>query len=110
MTTYDDPEVNALMARVELVSDDSVATLCCVIETELSDGTRAIEDLRMTASDYAYGWDETVALIRRIGAESGVPQRAYDLIEAFCRDLPAGSIAMVLDAFSELDKLDAAAE
>ena len=110
MTTYDDPEVNALMARVELVSDDSVATLCCVIETELSDGTRAIEDLRMTASDYAYGWDETVALIRRIGAESGVPQPAYDLIEAFCRDLPAGSIAMVLDAFSELDKLDAAAE
>ncbi|WP_375593239.1 MmgE/PrpD family protein [Algihabitans albus] len=110
MTTYDDPEVNALMARVELVSDNSVATLCCVIETELSDGTRAIEDLRMTASDYAYGWDETVALIRRIGAESDVPQRAYDLIEAFCRDLPAGSIAMVLDAFSELDKLDAAAE
>ena len=110
MTTYDDPEVNALMERVELVSDDRVATLCCTIETELSDGTRALEELSMTASDYAYGWDETVALIRRIGAESGVPRRAYDLIEAFCRDLPAGSIAMVLDAFSELDNLDAAAD
>lgn len=110
MTTYDDPDVNALMARIELVSDDSVTTLCCVIEAELSDGSRAIEDLRMTASDYAYGWDQTVALIRRIGAESGVPPRSYDLIEAFCRDLPAGSIAMVLAAFSELDNLDAAAE
>ncbi|MDX5360222.1 MAG: MmgE/PrpD family protein [Alphaproteobacteria bacterium] len=110
MTTYDDAAVNALEARVELVSDDSVPTLCCVIEVERADGTREVEDLKMTAKDYAYSWDETSALARRVGAESGVPPAAYDAIERFCRELPGGSIRTVLGAFAELDNIPAAAE
>lgn len=110
MTTYDDPEVNRLVGSVTLVTDAEVPTLSCVIEATLADGERIVEDLRMTARDYAYGWDDTSALIRRIGAETGVPASAYDRLEAFCRDLPGGSIATVLDAFAELDTLPAAAE
>lgn len=110
MTTYDDADVNRLVGRVTLVTDPSVATLSCVIEATLADGGREVEDLRMTAKDYAYGWDETTALVRRIGAETGVPAAAYDRLERFCRGLPAGGIGEVLGAFAMLDTLRAAAE
>lgn len=110
MTTYDDPDVNRLVGGVTLVTDPGVATLSCVIEATLQDGGREVEDLRMTAKDYAYGWDETTALIRRIGAETGVPDAAYDRLERFCRGLPGGGIAEVLGAFAMLDTLRAAAE
>ncbi len=110
MTTYDDAEVNRLVGGVTLVTDASVPTLSCVIEATLADGRVVVEDLRMTARDYAYGWDDTAALARRVGAESGVPAAAYDRLEAFCRDLPGGSIGQVLAAFAELDTVRAAAE
>ena len=35
MTTYGDPEVNALVERIDLVPDEGVAQLCCTIEAEL---------------------------------------------------------------------------
>ena len=38
MTTYDDPAVNDLIARVELVSDPSIPILSAVIEAETADG------------------------------------------------------------------------
>jgi len=110
MTTYDDADVNRLVGRVTLVTDASVPTLSCIIEATLADGGREVEDLRMTAKDYAYGWDATSALIRRVGAETGVPAAAYDRLEGFCRGLPAGGIAEVLGAFAMLDTLRLAAE
>ncbi len=110
MTAYDDPGVKGLVERVELLSDEGVSILCCVIEAELEDGRRLVEDLIMTARDYAYGWEETAALARRIGAESGVPEGAYDALEAFCRDLPGGSIEQVIGAFRQLESVRAAAE
>src|SRR3546814_11083643 len=64
----------------------------------------------MTARDYADGWDETSALIRRTGAETGVAEAAYDRLEAFCRGLPEGSICEVLSAFAMPDMSRAAAE
>lgn len=110
MTTYDDAGVQGLIERVALVSDPGVQTLCCVVDAELEDGRRIVEDLVMTARDYAYGWEETAALSRRVGAESGVPESAYDALEDFCRRLPEGSIGEVIGAFRQLDSLKAAAE
>src|SRR3546814_15825788 len=109
MTTYDDAAVNRLVGSVTLVTDPDVPTLSCIVEATLSDGTTVVEDLRMTARDYAYGWDETSALIRRIGAETGVADAAYARLEAFCSGLPGGSIGAVLDAFAMLGMSRAAA-
>ncbi len=110
MTAYEDAGVKGLIERVELVPDESVNTLCCIIEAELEDGRRLVEDLVMTARDYAYSWEETAALARRIGAESGVPESAYEALEGFCRDLPASNIGQVIGAFGQLDNVRAAAE
>jgi 2-methylcitrate dehydratase PrpD len=104
MTTYDDAEVNALAGRIELVSDESVNVLSCVIEAETVDGARVVQDQRMTVADFSYDWDTDSKLVRRIGAETGVPAAAYDRVEAFCREPERAGIAAVLAAFAMLPR------
>jgi 2-methylcitrate dehydratase PrpD len=102
MTTYDDPEIHGLMERLSVKADAAVPTLCAVIEVTLADGSRLVQDQRMTTDDYAYDRARVSALVRRIGAEEGVPAAAYDRLEAFVAALPNASIASVLDAFALL--------
>jgi 2-methylcitrate dehydratase PrpD len=104
MTTYDDAEVNALSERIELVTDESVPVLSCVIEAETADGARLVQDQRMTVADFAYDWDTASRLVRRIGAETGVPLAAYDRIESFARAPERSGIAAVLEAFAMLSQ------
>ncbi len=104
MTTYDDADVNALTDRIDLVTDDSVPVLSCVIEAETADGARVVQDQRMTVADFSYDWETDSKLVRRIGAETGVPAAAYDRIEVFCRDPQRLGIAAVLDAFAMLPR------
>ncbi len=109
MTTYDDAEVNALMARIEPVPDEAVARLCCVIEAETDTGQTVTQDQPMTTEDYNYDWDGVLDLIHRVGAESGVPDAAYERIAGFAQALPGSSLADVLDAFALLSPAPAAA-
>lgn len=102
MTTYDDAEVNHFAQRIDLVTDASVNVLSCVIEVETADGERLVQDQRMTTADFAYDWDTDSQLVRRIGAETGVPAAAYDRIEAFAREPQRAGIAAVLEAFAML--------
>lgn len=104
MTTYDDAEVNALGSRIELVTDESVPVLSCVIEAETADGAQLVQDQRMTVADFSYDWDTTSRMVRRIGVETGVPPRAYELIEAFARAPEQAGVAAVLEAFALLAK------
>ena len=102
MTTYDDPAVNALVGRIDLVPDERIARLSCIIETTLEDGRVIIQEQPMTTADFAYDRATVSALVRRIGAEQGVPAAAYDLIEGFVSKLPNGTIDDVLNAFRQL--------
>jgi 2-methylcitrate dehydratase PrpD len=104
MTTYDDAEVNALGSRIELVTDASVPVLSCVIEAATADGAQLVQDQRMTVADFSYDWDTTSRMVRRIGVETGVPPRAYELIEAFARAPEQAGVAAVLEAFALLAK------
>ncbi len=108
MTVYDDVEVNALIERINLISDPSVATLCCTIEIDMTDGAHLVQEQNMTFADYSFDRPQVSALIRRIGDESGVPAAAYDRLEDFAERLPEGDIGQVLEAFSELQYLQAA--
>jgi 2-methylcitrate dehydratase PrpD len=102
MTTYDDREVNALIPRIQLVSDASVPSLCCRIEVSTADARTLVQDQRMTTRDFAFDRKGVSALVRRIGAEQAVPAQSYDTIEAFVDDLPGGNIHAVLRAFTLL--------
>lgn len=101
MTTYDDSDVNDLVGRVELVSDESVPTLCCRIEIELEGGERLDRYERKTTADFSFSRSEVSRLIRRIGDESGIPATAYDRLDAFVEALPDGRISDVIAAFSQ---------
>ena len=92
MTTYDDPAVNDLIKRVELVSDPSIPILSAIIEAETADGVAHVREQKMTATDYAYDLPTLSAMLRRIGAEEGVPMSAFDRLERFVERLQAGSI------------------
>jgi len=100
MTRFHDADVNDLLQRVELVADPDVPTLCSVIAVRLADGSSLTQDQRMTTDDYAYGRATVADLVRRIGAEEGVPTLAYDGLEGFVASLPDGSIADVLRCFA----------
>jgi 2-methylcitrate dehydratase PrpD len=104
MTTYDDPEVNDLMARIELVPDEGVARLCCVIEAALSDGRSVRHEETKTTDDYNYGWDEVLDLVRRVGAESAVPEAAFERIASFAERVPDAPLDDVLEAFAMLPR------
>lgn len=105
MTIYDDIEVNALIDRIDLVPDVSVARLSCVIEVGLRDGTVVAEDLRLTVADYSYDRATVSALVRRVGVETGVPEEIYDRMEAFVEDTANKGIAEVLACFSALPRV-----
>jgi 2-methylcitrate dehydratase PrpD len=102
MTTYDDPAVNALVDRIDLVPDEGVARLCCIIEATLDDGRAVVEDRPMTVADFAFDRRTVAALVRRIGAEQRVPMSAYDDLERFVSALPGGDIADAVRAFGRL--------
>ena len=75
MTTYDDPAVNGLVGRIALVADAGVPILSAIIEVETDDGRRLVRDQRMTTDDYNYDRAGVSKLVRRIGAEQGVPSQ-----------------------------------
>lgn len=100
MTTYDDAQVNDLMRRIDLIPDEGVQRLCCVIEVELEDGTSEINDKRVTTEDFNFDRATVSTMVRRISTEQGVPQEAYSLIERFVEALPGGDTSDVVRAFS----------
>jgi 2-methylcitrate dehydratase PrpD len=109
MTTYDDPEVNALVGRITLGSDKTVPVLSAVIDVETMNGRRFTRDQRMTAEDYSYDRARVSELVRRIGKEENVPTKAFELVEMFVDQLPAGEIGTVVEAFSMLNQRRVAA-
>jgi 2-methylcitrate dehydratase PrpD len=102
MTTYDDAAVNRLVERIDLVPDEGVQRLCCVIEAALEDGSVLVREQLMTTEDYNFAWADVEALVRRIGRETDVPMAAYDRIAGFARGLPDTSVDEVLAAFALL--------
>lgn len=98
MATYDDRDVNALVQQVHLVADDTVPRLCCAIELDLNDGETLAHDQRMTTADYAYDRDGVRALVRRVGAESGITSEIFERLERAV-DNPAGHFGDVMGCF-----------
>jgi len=103
MTTYDDPRINDLIGRIQLIGDPKVNTLSAVIEADTADGRTVVQDQPMTAKDFAYDRQTVAKLIRRIGSEQDVPGAAFDRLEAFVDRWPATSIREVLMSFSMIE-------
>jgi 2-methylcitrate dehydratase PrpD len=103
MTTYDDPKINELIGRIQLISDPDVRTLSAVIEADTTEGRMVVQNQPMTTKDFAYDRQTVSKLIRRIGTEQDVPTAAFDRIETFVDRWPASSIGEVLTSFSMIE-------
>lgn len=99
MVTYDDGDVNGLVERTDLVTDESIPVLSCCIEADVDEET-LIVDQRMTTDNFNFSRAEVSELVRRIGREQGVSDKAYDLIERFVEDLPQANLEDILEAFA----------
>ena len=109
MTVYDNPAVDALIDRIDLVPDEAVNRLCCVIEVELDDGRKLVQEQLMTPADYSYDWPTVSALVRRIGQETGVASEVYDRLESFARNPAGHRVEDLLACFAALPRPEAVA-
>lgn len=101
MLEFDDPDVMALVERINLVSDDTVPQLGCRIEAVLENGEILNEVLEPTTDDYNFDRSGVIALISRVGAEVGAPGDASKHLERFI-DAPADvGVDAVLDVFAK---------
>lgn len=98
MATYDDQHVNELVRQVRLQADESVPRLCCSIELDLADGQTLSHDQRMTTADYAYDRAGVRTLVKRVGAESGIPGSVFERLEHAVDD-PVGHFSDVFGCF-----------
>ncbi|WP_165978944.1 MmgE/PrpD family protein [Antarcticimicrobium luteum] len=100
MTEYDDAEINALVARIDLDADAAVPTLCCRILVHLDDGEVIDEICNMTAADYAYAFDEMRDRLIRTNAQEDVSAECVDALAGFAAASAEAGFAPVLEAFS----------
>ncbi|WP_454695869.1 MmgE/PrpD family protein [Achromobacter aegrifaciens] len=103
MAEFDDAAVAGLIPRIRLHADDSLGLLACRIEAELEgEGEPLAVRMDTDHTEYSYDRARVSALIRGIGEETGVAQRAYDHIERFAAALPDADLDDVLAAFKEI--------
>lgn len=100
MTEYDDAEINALVDRIDLDADAAVPTLCCRILVHLDDGEVIDELCNMTATDYAYPFDEMRARLIRTNAQEDVSADCVEALARFAASPVETGLGPVLDAFA----------
>ncbi len=103
MADFDDAAVKGLIPRITLHADESLGLLACRLEAETGNGEPP-SILRMDTdhTEYSYDRARVSTLVRGIGEETGVAQRAYDRIERFAAALPDADLDDVLAAFKEI--------
>ena len=103
MMVFNDPAVQQLVDRINLIPDAGVQRLCCEIDVQFEDGSQAItESLKMTVADYNYAREPLRALILRVCAEVNVGPAAFEAIEKFADQPARTGIGAVLDCFAML--------
>jgi len=109
MTSYDDAAVNALVERIELVTDPEVPVLSAIIEAETGDGEAHTREQRMTPADYAFDRPNLHGLLTRIGREQGLPDALFERIGSVVDRLPSGRVEDLVALFDGLPAAHAAA-
>jgi hypothetical protein len=110
---FADEDVARLTRAIVALPDADIPPLSCVLEIESLDGSRIVQEQMCAPEDYAYSWNDAATRLRRIGALSNVPARAFDLVERFASELPAAHLEDVRAAFALIagssERIDAAA-
>ena len=101
LNRFQDPAVTALVEKIEVVPDTSVATLSCVLDVQDSAHLTETESLTLGAEDFSYDRPHVSELVRRLARETGVPEAICGQVEGWVDALPAGRIDGLLSAYAK---------
>ena len=103
---YRNDRTTYVLERVNLVGDPEMPRLSCRMVVTLDSGEVITEELFRTAADYSYDCAKVSELARRVGKETDVPVKAFDMLDEFVRRLPGkADIQQVVDAFALMPKM-----
>lgn len=103
---YKNAATQDVVNKIVVVPDADIPRLSCRIVVEHATGERVEHTERRSWSDYNYDCVQVSRLIRSVGAETGVPSAAFDLLDAFVQHLPdRANLSDVINAFSLMPKL-----
>ncbi|MFH1602614.1 MAG: MmgE/PrpD family protein [Pseudomonadota bacterium] len=101
LRAYDDARVQAMIARMTIELDPSIAFPSAMAEVETSDGERFAMREEKRPEDYSFAPDEVKVLIERLADEVKVPRGIVHRLHAFAFGAEPESVAPVLEAFAE---------
>ena len=97
---FDDPAIAALLQRIVIDPDASIAYPAAIAELELIDGTTVALTERRSFADFSLGRADVVQQLQRLAAEEHVPARAIQLLDGFAfAAAGSASSATVIEAF-----------
>jgi 2-methylcitrate dehydratase PrpD len=73
MTSFDDPVLNDLIANSDVIPDEKVGPLSCVIEIETKDGRTLTEALNVNAEFFNFSFQQDVEILRDM-----LPEMKFD--------------------------------
>jgi len=98
---YQNARTTAMLQRMKLIPDPEVPRLSCRLEVAMEDGQSIVETMTKSWRDYGFDCGQVSKMVRRVGAETGVPAQAYDRLDAFVARLPrGGDIGELVQSFS----------
>ena len=78
MLEFDDPVINDLVSKGEVIADERLNPFCCVLEIETKDGRKRVEELNITSKFYDYPFDRDAELLRGILPEMKIKPRRFE--------------------------------
>jgi 2-methylcitrate dehydratase PrpD len=101
LADVNDPAVSALMQRITLTLDNSVAFPAALADVETFEGETLHLSERREFADFSLGRDDVKAQLRRLAAEENVPTSAVDRLDAFAFGLPSAAVSDIARAFDD---------
>lgn len=102
---YNNEQTTRMLQKVTLIPDPEMPRLSCRIIVHLESGEVIEDTLAKVWADYSFDCAGVSQLARSVGTETGVPAKAYDLLDDFVGGLPGkGDIRQVVDSFALMPK------
>ncbi len=101
LRAFDDARVQAMIARMTLRLDPSIAYPSAAAQVETTDGERFELHEEKRFEDYSFSPDEVMELLERLADEVKAPRSVMHRLRSFAFGSEPESVAQVLDAFAQ---------
>ncbi len=82
MTDFDDPVINDLIGKSDVVADPAFKPLCCAVEIETGDGRALREELDITSEFFNFSFKQAAELLRNMLPEMKIDATQFEALVA----------------------------